>query len=277
VSTEIPSFETIRYAVEGHVATLTLARPDRLNSFTPQMWNEMRALGRALVADPGDVRVLVVRGEGRAFSSGIDTTVFADPTGLAGLTDVVDHPDREVATVLTAQESYVWLAEAPFLTIAAVHGYAFGAGLQLALACDLRVMAEGTSVGLLEHTYGIIPDLTGTQFLPRLVGTGKALELIVTAAKIDAAEAYRIGIAERLVAPDALDAEVAALAAQVAAQPPLAVRGAKRAVRAALDGRSVRDGLLVEAEGQAPCLRSDDFREAITAFVEGRPPVYQGR
>lgn len=274
---DVPAFETIRFTVESHVATLTLARPDRLNSFTPQMWNEMRTLGRMLTDDPGDLRVLVVRGAGRAFSSGIDTTVFSGPRGLDGLTEVVEHPDPEVAAVLTAQASYVWLAEAPFLTVAAVHGYALGAGLQLALACDVRVIAEGTTVGLLEHTYGIIPDLTGTQFLPRLVGTGKALELIVTAAKIDAAEAHRIGMVERLVAADDLDAEVAALAAQVAAQPPLAVRGAKRAVRAALDGRSVRDGLLVEAESQAPCLRSDDFREAITAFVEGRPPVYRGR
>ena len=238
MSTEIPSFETIRYVVDDHVATLTLDRPDRLNAFTVQMWDELRVLGRSLVADPGDVRVLVVRGAGRAFSSGIDTSTFVAGNGLGGFSETADHPDPHVATVLTAQESFVWLAEAPFLTIAAVHGFALGAGLQIALACDLRVMAEGTRVGLLEHKYGIIPDLTGTQFLPRLVGTGKALELIVTAAQIDAAEAHRIGMVERLVAPDALDTEVAALAAQVAAQPPLAVRGAKRAVRAALDGHA---------------------------------------
>ena len=271
------TFATLRFAVDGHVGTCTLHRPQRLNSFTPEMWGELRALGDALLADPGDLRVLIVRGEGRAFSSGIDTSVFATADGLGGLGgERVAHDDPQVATVLTAQRSYLWLAEAPFLTIAAVHGFALGAGLQLALACDLRVVAEGTVLGLLEHRYGIMPDLTGTQFLPRLVGTGKALELITTSAEIDAAEAYRLGIAERLVAPEALDAEVADLAARIAAQPPLAVRGAKRAVRAVLDGRSVRDGLLVEAEGQAVCLRSADFGEAISAFVEGRPPVYRG-
>jgi enoyl-CoA hydratase/carnithine racemase len=168
------------------------------------------------------------------------------------------------------------LEEARYPTIAAVRGFALGAGLQMALACDIRVFARGTSVGLLEHKYGILPDLGGTQRLPRVVGAGKAKEMIWTAARIDADEAYRIGLCERLVDDDALDAEAGALAAAIAAQPPLAVQGAKRAVEAA--GRvPIAEGLVVEAEAQAVCLRSADMREAILAFVEQRQPDYTGQ
>jgi enoyl-CoA hydratase/carnithine racemase len=155
-----------------------------------------------------------------------------------------------------------------------VHGYAFGAGLQLALACDIRVFARGTQVGLLEHKYGILPDLGGTQRLPRIVGAGKAKEMIWTAARIDADEAYRLGLCERLVDEGTVEAEARSLAEQIAAQPPLAVRGAKRAVAASFTAPSVRDGLVVEAEAQAVCLRSKDMGEAITAFVEQRAAQY---
>jgi enoyl-CoA hydratase/carnithine racemase len=225
------------------------------------MWHELRELGETLLADPGDVRALVVTGEGRAFSSGIDTTVFSEPRGtddLAAEGRAPRHEDPTVDAILTTQDAYTWLEEAPFATIAAVRGYALGAGLQLALACDLRVMAHGTKVGLLEFKYGIIPDLGGTQRLPRLVGSGKAKELIFTAAQIDAAEAERIGLAEHVVADEELDDTAMRLAELIAAQPPLAVRGAKRAVNASATAADVRSGLVVEAEGQAECLRSDD-------------------
>lgn len=276
--TDTRELETIRLDVRDHVATLVLDRPDRLNAFTIQMWDELRALGNELVADPGDIRAMVVRGEGRAFSSGLDTSVFAEGGfDTIGRGDVRRHDDPNVDVILHAQDAYTWLAEAPFVTIAAIRGFALGAGLQIALACDLRVVARGTQLGLLEHRYGILPDLGGTQRLPRLVGSGKAIELITTAARIDAEEAHRIGLAERLVGDEELDAAAAELAATIAAQPPLAVRGAKRAVHAALDGRSVREGLVVEAEGQAACLTSADFGEAIAAFVEGRAPTYTGR
>jgi enoyl-CoA hydratase/carnithine racemase len=130
---------------------------------------------------------------------------------------------------------------------------------------------------LLEFKYGIIPDLGGTQRLPRLVGSGKAKELIFTAARIDAEEAGRIGLAERVVADEELEEVAGDLAREIAAQPPLAVRGAKRAVNTAMSGATVREGLLVEAEAQSECLGSDDMKEAITAFVEGRPAVYGAR
>ncbi len=270
------TYDTIELVREGDVAWLHLNRPDKLNSFTIEMWREMRALGQE-VRD-ADFRALVVIGNGRAFSSGIDTSVFTSSRSIeendadAG----TRHADPTVDAILRTQDAYSWLETARYPTIAAVRGYALGAGLQLALACDIRVFARGTSVGLLEHKYGILPDLGGTQRLPRVVGAGKAKELIWTAARIDAEEAFRIGLCERLVDDGALEDDVRALASTIAAQPPLAVQGAKRAVDAAAR-LPVADGLVVEAEEQAVCLRSDDMREAITAFVERREPKYSAK
>ncbi|HET9727837.1 MAG TPA: enoyl-CoA hydratase/isomerase family protein [Acidimicrobiia bacterium] len=272
------NFETIEFVRDGAIGWLHLNRPDKLNSFTIQMWAEMRELGGELHDDP-ELRALVVIGRGRAFSSGIDTSVFTSggaDTITSGADAGTRHDDPTIDGILRTQQAYSWLADARYPTIAAVRGYALGAGLQLALACDVRVFARGTSVGLLEHKYGILPDLGGTQRLPKVVGAGKAKELIWTAARIDADEAHRIGLCERLVEDADLEQEVTALASAIAGQPPLAVQGVKRAVEAA--GRlPVAEGLVVEATEQAVCLRSDDMREAITAFVEGRPPEYHGK
>ena len=272
------AYATIGFERDGPVGWLRLTRPDRLNAFTPEMWRELRELGEEL-RDDRELRALVVIGEGRAFSSGIDTSVFAGET--AGSLETDDskprrHEDPAVDAIMQTQDSYTWLEEAPYATIAAVRGYALGAGLQLALACDLRVFAEGTKTGLLEFKYGILPDLGGTQRLPRLVGPGKAKELVFTAAQIDANEAFRIGLVERLVPEAELESTVSELAATIAAQPPLALEGAKRAIDAA-GAVPTRDGLRIEAERQAVCLRSDDMKEAIAAFVERRPPSYQRR
>jgi len=272
-----PTYDTLRFERRGRVGWLHLSRPEKLNAFTIAMWRELRDLGGRVGDDP-DLRAVVVIGEGRAFSSGIDTSVFTDDRSGASPLDEAPgrHPDPTVAAILATQDAYTWLADAPYPTIAAVRGYALGAGLQLALACDLRVVARGAQLGLLEHRYGILPDLGGTQRLPRLVGPAKALQLIVTAARIDTDEANRIGLVDVVVDDADLEEAAAALADTIAAQPPLAVRGAKRAVQAAASGLSVAEGLVVEAEAQAVCLRSADMGEAIAAFVERRPPDYRG-
>jgi len=271
------TYETIEFERADGIGRLRMNRPDRLNSFTIAMWHEMRTLGLE-IRDDADLRAVIVSGHGRAFSSGIDTSVFTSGSSdsIEGGADAGSrHPDPTVDGILRAQEAYSWLADARYPTIAAVHGYALGAGLQLALACDIRVFARQTKVGLLEHKYGILPDLGGTQRLPRVVGASKAKELIWTAAQIDAEESYRIGLCDRLVDESDLDAEVTALATTIAEQPPLAVQGAKRAVDASAR-LSVADGLVYEAEQQRICLRSDDMREAITALVESRAPEYKG-
>ena len=271
-------WNTLQIEVERNVATLTLNRPDKLNCFTIEMWRELRELGQALVAEPEGIRALVVIGAGRAFSSGIDTSVFAggEQDSIAGGPDAgTRHPNPMVDGIMRTQEAFSWLEDAPFATIAAARGFALGAGLQIALACDIRIFARGISVGLLEHKYGIIPDLGGTQRLPRIVGVGKAKEMIFTSGRIDGEESFRIGLCEQLVADEELEGAAAKLAKRIAAQPPLAVRQAKHAVNTGFD-MPMADGLRIEAEAQSVCLPSNDMKEAITAFVEGRDPVYRG-
>lgn len=271
--------ETLRYERTGHVGWLRLNRPQKLNAMTAQMWDEMRVLGQELRDDP-EIRALVVIGEGRSFSTGIDTSQFGGnllgAEGSPALARGEKTEDPLVAAILRTQDAFTWLEEAPYPTIAAVRGHALGAGMQLALACDIRVVARGSQFGLLEHRYGLLPDLGGTQRLPRLVGAGKAKELIFTAKIIDAEEAQRLGMVEQLVDDDGLEKTATELAEHIAAQPPLAVRYAKRAVAAALDV-STREGLRLEAEGQAVCIRSDDFKEALRAYKERQTPRYKGR
>jgi enoyl-CoA hydratase/carnithine racemase len=265
--------ETLIFERRGAVGWLRLNRPEKLNAQTPQMWQELRDLGRQLCEDR-ELRCLVVAGEGRAFSSGIDLAEITG--GLAGAADVErgGGEDPLAAMILRGQEAFTWLPEAPFPSVAAVRGYALGAGIQLALACDLRIAARGTKLGALEFRYGLLPDLGGTAWLPRLVGPAKAKELVFTAALIDADEALRIGLVNQVVEDAQLDLAVLGLAETIAAQPPIAVAHAKRAIDAFGDpGRSLE----LAAVGQAACLRSEDFVEAGRAFVEGRRPVYRGR
>jgi len=267
--------ETVIFAREGRIGRLRLNRPAKLNAQTPQMWAELRELGRTL-RDERDLRCVVVSGEGRAFSSGIDLQEITGQDGLAAAAQVKPGAgaDRLVAMIRQGQEAFSWLVDAPYASIAAVRGYALGAGLQLALACDIRVAARTTQLGALEFRYGLLPDLGGTAWLPRLIGPARAKELVFTAARIDAEEALRIGLVNRVVEDNELDAAVAALAETIAAQPPLALVHAKRAIDAFTDQER---SLQLAAEGQAACLRSEDFVEAGKAFVEGRAPVYRGR
>ena len=276
--------ETLEFERVGRVGWLRLNRPAKLNAMNAQLWAELAELGPRLRDDP-DLRAVVVIGNGRAFSAGIDLTSFGDGTGegaaeragdAAGPAVLTERSqDEREAAVAAIQEGYLWLQEAWYPTIAAVRGHALGAGLQLALACDLRVAARGTRFGMLEATYGLMPDLTGTQLLPRVVGPAKAKELIFTAATVDADEALRIGLVNQVVEDGALEGAVGRLADRLAAQPPIAIRWAKQAVDAA--GRlPLREGARYEQRGQAECVASNDFREAIAAFREGRPPAYTG-
>lgn len=279
--------QTISYEQAGAVGWLRLNRPERLNAMTVEMWEELAKLGESL-GDDSSLRCLVVMGEGRAFSSGIDVEhllsgggggLFAEAgTGSQPRADSptsgLGMEDQLVTRIGDIQEAYTWLADAPYPTIAAMRGYALGGGLQLALACDLRIAARNTKLGLLEHKYGLLPDLGGTYWLPRIVGPAKAKELIFTAETIDAEEGLRIGLVNRLVDDAELDAAVAALAERIAAQPPIAVRGTKRAVDRAA-GQSLGEGLREAATRQAECIRSVDFLEAVTANLETRTPAYK--
>ena len=267
--------ETLEFERRGRVGWLRLNRPDKLNAMNGVLWRELAELGPRLRDDP-DLRALVVIGNGRAFSAGIDLATFGGSAADSPPDVLTDQtPAQREQAIADIQEGYLWLHEAWYPTIAAVRGYALGAGFQLALACDLRVAAAGTRFGMLEAKYGLMPDLTGTQMLPRLVGPAKAKELIFTAAQIDADEALRIGVVNRVVGEDELDAAVGALADQLAAQPPLAIAGAERAVDAG-GHLPLREALRFEHRGQAACVASRDFAEAIAATVEQRAPVFTG-
>lgn len=266
-------YRTIRCERHDGVGTLTLARPGKRNAQNPLMWRELAQLGTELVPDD-TLRCLVVTGEGPAFSAGID---LVEGLGVM-LPDLAGQLEDEdgVAAGLAAAGTFSWIPELGCASVAAVRGHAYGAGLQLALACDFRIFAEGTKVGLLETRYGLLPDMGATVRLPRIVGESRARELILLGDIIDAAEALRIGLANQVVADADLGTAAAGLAARLAAQPPLAVRGARRAIDAAWY-RDPGESFRLALEEQVKCLRSEDFAEARQAMTEGRSPQWRGR
>jgi enoyl-CoA hydratase/carnithine racemase len=252
-----PDYETIDYSRRADVGTLTLNRPAKLNARNPQMREDLGRLG-ALLADDDTLRCLVVRGAGPSFSAGFDLAEAMTGT-LAQF--VARTPDAETVELgLTVAGVFEFIPQLPCPSVAAVRGHAYGAGLQLALACDFRIFAADARVGLTESRFGLLPDMGATFRLPRIVGEGRARELILLGEIIDAAESLRIGLANRVVPGDELDSAAAEFADRLAAQPPLAVRGARAAIEA---GRHLGPAaaLRVAVEAQARCLSSADFRK----------------
>ena len=267
------NYQTIRYQRDGDVGTLTLARPGKRNAQNPLMWEELARLGAELGPDE-TLRCLWSRARGRR-SRPASTWPRAWPECWPAWPN---GPTTSAAVTAgrAAAGTFSWIPDLGCASVAAVRGHAYGAGLQLALACDFRIFAEGTKVGLLETRYGIMPDMGATIRLPRIIGESRARELILLGDIIDAEEALRIGLANRVVPAADLDAAAAGLAARLAAQPPLAVRGARRAIDAAWY-RSPEESLNVALEEQLRCLKSEDFREAGQAMTEGRSPHWRGR
>jgi enoyl-CoA hydratase/carnithine racemase len=223
----------IRAGRDGAVLTVTLDRPDQLNAQTPATWAALAAVGDAL--DP-EVRVVVVRGEGRAFSAGLDRSLFdADPATTGGLGELGRMPAEQAqARIAGYQAGFRWLRSPGIVSVAAVQGHAIGAGLQLALACDLRVLTEDAQLRLPEATLGLVPDLTGTSNLVELVGYARALEICLTGRAVRAAEAQAIGLANVVVPAAELDATVADLVAALTAPPVAAARATAALVRSAV-------------------------------------------
>ncbi len=266
-------YQTIRYQRDADIGTLTLARSAKRNAQNPLMWAELARLGRELLPDQ-TLRCLVVTGEGPAFSAGIDLV-----EGMAGLLGGwAERPgdERNLAEGMAAAGTFNWIPELGCPSIAAVRGHAYGAGLQLALACDFRVFAEGTKVGLPETRYGLLPDMGATVRLPRIIGESRARELILLGDIVDAERALQIGLANQVVPDQDLEAAAERLAARLAAQPPLAIRGARQAIDAAWH-RDPEESFRVAIEAQLRCLESEDFKEARQALAEGRTPQWRGR
>ena len=247
------------------VATLRLNRPKALNALDP---DTLRALRAAIDVIEGDatVRAVIITGAGeKAFSAG------ADIAAMAAMGPTEGHPWARLGHEVLAR-----VDDCRVPVVAAVNGVALGGGLELALACDLVVAGERARVGLPEITLGIIPGFGGTQRLVRRIGLARARELIYLGTMVGAADARSLGIVDRVVAQERLADEAAALAAELAARPPLALRQAKRATRAALE-TALEGGLRLEIEAFAATFASEDRVEGLRAFLEKRTPQWKGR
>ncbi len=240
----------LRYDVSDAVATVTLCRPDVRNAQTPAMWRGLAAIGEQI---PDDVRVVVVRGEGVSFSAGLDramldpATAAGDPESVVGL---LARSDAEISEAVDGfQRGFTWLRDPRFVSVAVVQGHAIGAGFQLALSCDLRVLGDDALLCMKEPALGLVPDLTGTKPLVEIVGYPRALELCATARMVGAAEALEIGLAT-LVCPVAdLDAALADLVAALTAPMAGAVRETKALLLGASE-RSLEEQRRLEREAQ---------------------------
>jgi enoyl-CoA hydratase/carnithine racemase len=244
----------VRLTVEDAVATVTLTNPDKRNAQSPALWRALAQAGRSL---PGNVRVVVLRGEGKSFSAGLDRQAFT-PEGFDGEPSFIDlarGSDEELdAAIAEYQEGFTWWRRSDIVTIAAVQGHAIGAGFQLALACDLRVVAQDVQFAMRETGLGLVPDLTGTHPLVSLVGYARALEICATGRFVHAEEAERTGLANLVVPADELDSAVRDLAGALVAAP----RDAVIETKALLQGvgeRSYEEQRTAERAAQARRLR----------------------
>jgi 2-(1,2-epoxy-1,2-dihydrophenyl)acetyl-CoA isomerase len=258
------AYETIDFKADGAIARITLNRPDRLNSFTAQMHEELRdALGGL-----GDARVLVLTGAGRGFCAGQDLNDRAVTPGEAvNLGETVETYWNPLILTLTSL---------PQPVIARVNGVAAGAGANIALACDITIAAKSAKFIQSFSAIGLIPDSGGTWALPRLVGQARALGLALTGDPLPAEQAADWGLIWKAVDDDALDAEVDAIADKLAALPPLGLAAIKEMIRS-----SWQYSLGEELERQAGTMRrlgfTEDYREGVAAFLEKRTPRFTGR
>lgn len=244
----------VRLTVEDTLATVTLTNPAKLNAQSPALWRSLAEAGRLV---PGSVRVVVLRGEGKSFSAGLDRQMFT-PEGIEGEPSFIDlarSGDAELdAAIAEFQEGFTWWRRSDVVSIAAVQGHAIGAGFQLALACDLRVVADDVQFAMRETGLGLVPDLTGTHPLVSLVGYARALEICATGRFVLAEEAVNTGLANIAVPRDQLDDAVRDLAGALLAAPRDAVIETKALLRGAQD-RTYDEQRAAERAAQSRRLR----------------------
>ena len=256
-------YETILTSVEENVGTITINRPDVRNALSTQVLGDIRG-ALAEFRHDDEVGVVVFTGAGdRAFAAGADINELRERTFLDALASLMQAVYDEI-------EDY----EKP--TIAAVNGLALGGGCELAMACDIRIASENARFGQPEVNLSIIPGAGGTQRLARLVGKGKATEMILTGEIIDAEEAQRVGLVTRVISSDELVDAVRETARSIMSKGPLAIRLAKLAIRTGVE-TDLRTGLVIERLAQAVLLTSEDKREGTSAFLEKREPEFKGK
>ncbi|HEX2441865.1 MAG TPA: enoyl-CoA hydratase-related protein [Methylomirabilota bacterium] len=263
------TYECLLYEVKDGVATLTLNRPERLNALGGSLRDDLHDAITRSAAD-SDVRVMVITGAGKGFCAGGDVKAMNEAKEGKRERPLIEKvaPGRD-RTLLA-------MRDAPQPIIAAVNGAAAGAGMNLALGCDIRIASTAAKFSQAFVKRGLHPDWGGTYFLPRVIGMARAAELIFTGDVIDAAEALRLGIVSRVVAPEELMPAVTELARRIAAGPPMAIRLAKGSLYANAE-QDLKTALERETFAQNICFETEDASEGIRAFVEKRAPNFRGR
>jgi enoyl-CoA hydratase len=260
----MPEFSNIAYERKGAIAHLTVDRPKALNALSQATLGEIEAALRLAHDDPQVLGVIITGGGDKAFVAGADISEIATISAVQA-----EHFTRHGQAVFSLIEN---LGKP---VIAAVNGFALGGGCEMAMACTLRIASDKAVFGQPEVRLGVMPGFGGTQRLPRLVGKGRALQLILTAANVDAHEAYRIGLVNEVVEPARLIARAEEILAQIAANAPVAVRLSMQADNQGLDC-GLEQGLVIESACFAICASSDDKREGTSAFLEKRRPAFAG-
>jgi enoyl-CoA hydratase len=253
------------YEKNEGIATITINRPDALNALNQETILELSTSLEDAEKDES-IRVIVITGAGdRAFSAGADLRMMKGASAVKG---------TELSRIGQNLTTQVETCGKP--VIAAINGYALGGGIELAMACDIRIASETAQIGQPEINVGLIPGWGGTQRLPRLVGRGIAKELIFTGKRIDARTAEHHGLVNMVVPPDQLQAKVKELAVELTGKPPIAVRFIKKLVNDSTETHP-ESGLMEEAEAFGLVASTEDFNEGVTAFLEKRKPQYKGK
>ena len=268
----------------GTIGLLTLARPQALNAIDVRMRIELDLIFDQIRRDDG-IRVVIITGEGKGFCAGGDLRTEAAPLGaldeendfgrFGAYKELANYFFNDLRHVVI-QRAIRKLEALPAVTIAAINGAAVGIGLELATACDMRYASQLARLGEVAVPAGFVPESGGARNLPKLIGVGRAMEMILTGEIIDAAEAQRIGLVERVFPHDRLIEEALKIAERIAAAPFLSVRHAKALVRRYWDHDRSEEGAQAELDAVMEITRTGDCREGIRAFLDKRPPVYRG-
>lgn len=249
------------------VCTLTMSRPDKLNSWDAEMERELESAFGTIESEIGRYRVIVLRGAGRAFCAGVDLEVVAEEQ---------TYPGRQLRTTMSVRHRlFDWLEQIELPVVAAIHGYCLGGGLELALACDFRLASEAATFGMPELGFGQVPGSGAASRITAIAGPAVAKDLIVTARRFDAAEALRLGLVTRVFEASEFEAGVSAFVEDLVSKPPLAVGVAKQVINTigVLDPHTAR---VVERLGQSALLGTSDLAEGLIAYRERRPPEFTG-
>ena len=262
--------EELLYEVSDNVGIIRFNRPDRMNTITGPMLNLLSELLHKADADP-EVRVILITGNGRAWCAGLDVQSAASGDGIGSANR--PKPTGEFA-LRTAPPVVLHKIDTP--TIAALNGGAAGYGMDLALGCDIRIAADTAKLSAAYTARGLVPESGGTWLLPRIVGWSKAAELLFTARTLTAADALELGLVSQVVPADQLADTAAALAAEIAANAPLAIRASKRLMRHAMT-ENLEDHVQRQYLALLPLFASEDFREGLASFLEKRPADFHGK